>query len=239
MANEHCIIHRGPDAATVARELADFVALRLREGLDARGTALLFVSGGGTPVPFFAQLAQAPLDWTRVQVSLADDRWLPPDHPDSNNRLVRQHLLQGPAAQARLIPLVNDAATPDEGQPATESALSALPWPAEVMVLGMGDDGHTASLFPHDAALATALDERADGPRCVAVQAPERPNVPVARISLTRRALLDARHLVVHTTGASKWALLERAGEPGPATVLPIRVALHQHSVPCHLFHAD
>lgn len=235
----NCTVHRAADAATLARDLAEFVAERLREGVARRGTALLVLSGGSTPVPFFEHLSTLELPWLQVQVTLADERWVPPDHADSNERLIRRHLLKGPAAQAGWCPLFNAAATPAEGLAATEEALRQLPWPADVMVLGMGGDGHTASLFPHDSGLARALDPSAQAPRCLAVDAPERPNVPVARLSLSRRGLLDARCLVLHITGADKWTLLQKAMAPGAVEDLPVRLALHQQAVPCHVFHAD
>ena len=134
MTADHCIIHRALDAATLAQDLADVVADQLRDGLARRGQALLIVSGGNTPVPFFERLSLAELAWSQVSVTLADERWVPPSHADSNARLVQRHLLQGPAAQARWLPLVNKAATPAEGQPALEHALADLPWPADVLV---------------------------------------------------------------------------------------------------------
>lgn len=239
MSVDHCIIHRAPDAATLAQALADVVAGHLRDGLAQRGQALLILSGGSTPVPFFERLARADLAWSQVSVTLADERWVPATDADSNARLVQRHLLQGPAAQARWLPLVNASPTPVEGQPEVERALASLPWPADVVVLGMGGDGHTASLFPHDAALGVALDEREDAPRCLAVAAPEQPNVPLPRITLSRRALLDARLLTLHITGASKWTLLHQVLAPGPVQDYPVRLALHQAVVPCHVFHAD
>ncbi|MDE2400648.1 MAG: 6-phosphogluconolactonase [Burkholderiales bacterium] len=228
-----CQVHQACDAVTLGRDLADFVAGCLRDGLAQRDQALLVVSGGSTPVPFFEALSAMVLDWARVTVTLADERWVPPDHLDSNERLVRQHLLKGPAAQARWVSLKTADATAQQGQPKVESALAALPWPADVVVLGMGSDGHTASLFPHSVALREALTVPAVA-RCLAVAAPDVPNVPVPRISLNKRALLDARQVVVHITGAAKWALLQEAIKPGAVEDLPIRLALQGH--PCHVY---
>lgn len=239
MTVDHCIIHRASDATTLAQDLADVVADQLRDGLARRGRALLIVSGGNTPVPFFERLSLAELAWSQVSVTLADERWVPPSHADSNARLVQRHLLQNQAAPARWLPLVNAASTPQQGQPMLEQALAELPWPADVLVLGMGGDGHTASLFPHDPALRQALDNRDDAPRCLAVAAPERPNVPLPRITMSRRALLDTRLITLHIVGADKLALLQQVLEPGPVDDRPIRLALHQAQVPCHVFHAD
>ncbi len=229
--------HHAESAESLALDLAGFVAQRLREGLATRGRALLVVSGGSTPMPFFKALSGMALDWPHVCVTLADERWLPPDHADSNERLVRQGLLQGLAAQARFLPLFNGAASPEAAQRVLDEALAGLPWPADVVVLGMGGDGHTASLFPHAPELADALAE-GEGPRCLPVAVPAAPNVPVPRLSLTRRALLDAHHLVIHVTGASKLALIEQAMLDGPVGSWPIRLALHQSQVPCEVFHA-
>lgn len=229
--------HHAESAQALALDLAGFVAQQLREGLARRGQALLVVSGGSTPMPFFKALSGMALDWSRVCVTLADERWLPPDHADSNERLVREGLLQGLAAQARFLPLFNGAASPEAAQARVAQALDGLPWPADVVVLGMGGDGHTASLFPHAPELADALAEGV-GPLCLPVAVPAAPNVPVPRLSLTRRALLDARHLVIHVTGASKLALIKQAMQDGPLESWPIRLALLQSQVPCEVFHA-
>lgn len=230
--------HHADTAYALASDLADFVAQRLREGLHQRGKALLIVSGGSTPVPFFEALSAKALDWPNVVVTLADERWVPEDHADSNARLLKAHLFRGDALQARFVPLFNGAATPESGAAEVEKALAGLPWPADVTVLGMGGDGHTASLFPHGAELQAALH----GPptqRCLAVAAPALPNVPLARITMSKAALLDARQVVAHITGHSKLVLLKQAMADGPVEALPIRLALHQGQVPCDIFQAD
>ncbi len=230
--------HTAPDAQALAQALCGFVAERLRAALAERGQALLVVSGGSTPLFFFKALSGVELDWSKVSITLADERWLPPDHADSNERTVRAHLLQGPVAQARFVSLFSEAATPFEGQPTIEARLRTLPWPSDVTVLGMGPDGHTASLFPYSSDLVRAMDD-ADASLCLAVSAPLLPNVPVTRLTLSRRALLDTQVVVVHITGASKWALLQEACEPGPVAEWPVRMVLRQHDVPVHVFHAD
>lgn len=259
MSTRELIEHTAADPAQLALDLAGFVAACLRAALAERGQAMLVVSGGSTPVPFLQALSACELDWPRVTVTLADERWLPDDHADSNAGLVRAHLLTGPAAAANWLPLGDGRGDPVAALPTIEANLARAPWPADVVVLGMGGDGHTASLFPHGPGLAQALDP-AGAARCQVVLAPTLPNVPVARITLTARALLDARALVLHTTGPSKRALLaqvmagrpsagERACMGGAASaetggadgrlVYPVRLALWQDRVPCHLFHAD
>lgn len=234
----HLLQHRAPDAGHLAQALADWVAARLSEAVVARGQALLVVSGGSTPVPFFQALSRAELPWSHVTVLLADEREVPVDHPDSNSRLVREHLLQGRAAIAKWVAWAMPECAQAQDRAPREAVLAQLPWPADVVVLGMGGDGHTASLFPHSPELAHALDTRRPD-RCIRVAAPALPNVPVPRWSLTARALLDTRALVIHVTGAAKSSLLQRALLPGDAADWPIRLALHQRQVPCHVFLAD
>ena len=237
----HPVWHEAADAHVLAGLLAAWVAERLREGLTQRGQATLVVSGGSTPVPFFHALRVAELDWSRVTVTLADERAVPIAHTDSNARLVCNHLLQERAAQARWLPCFAAAPQPDQlaqDCAALEARLAALAWPVDAVVLGMGADGHTASLFPRSAELREALG--ADGHRhCLIAEAPPAPNVPVRRLSWTPQALLATRHLAIHTTGAAKRELLQRACVSSDVLEMPIRLALWQEQVPCHLFHAD
>lgn len=243
----HPVWHEAADAHVLAELLAAWVSERLREGVSARGQATLVVSGGSTPVPFFHALREVELDWSRVTVTLADERAVPITHADSNARLVCTHLLQGRAAQANWLPCFATEPQHDRlDQPdplgpacdALESRLSALNWPVDVVVLGMGSDGHTASLFPRSAELLQDL--AGTGVRhCLVAEAPDAPNVPVRRLSWTPRALLATRHLAIHTTGIAKRELLQRACASDDVREMPIRLALWQDQVPCHLFHAD
>ena len=237
----HPVWHEAADAHVLAGLLAAWVAERLLEGLDQRGQATLVVSGGSTPVPFFQALRELELDWQRVTVTLADERALPATHADSNARVVRTHLLQGRAAKARWLPCFESDPQPAQlgaACEALEGRLSALAWPVDVVVLGMGSDGHTASLFPRSAELLKALAEGGER-HCLVAEVPEGPNVAVRRLSWTPQALLSTRHLAIHTTGIAKRELLQRACMSDDVREMPIRLALWQEHVPCHLFHAD
>jgi 6-phosphogluconolactonase len=215
-----------------AAALAGAVAQSLKDGLQQRGLASLVVSGGRTPVPFLDQLSLQELDWSGVTVSLADDRWVPVNHADSNEGLVRRHLLQGPAATARLLPLVDLSAAPEMQLATAERALATAPRPFDVVVLGMGEDGHTASLFPGAPGTAAALDLRR--PELVALVAPIK--APHRRVSLTLRALLDTRAVVILIQGEDKRAAIEQAGRSDPAHH-PIAAFLRQREVPVHVYY--
>ncbi|MEM7588161.1 MAG: 6-phosphogluconolactonase [Acidobacteriota bacterium] len=219
--------HRHADPQALADALAERVASDLRSAVAERGTASLVVSGGSTPRPFFDRLSRTELPWQHVAVTLADERWVPADHPDSNERLVRKTLLVEAAADARFVSLVNDAATPEAGRDACERALATIPRPFDVVVLGMGGDGHTASLFPETTELTAGLDPFSSD-ACLAVNPKTAPH---ARMSLTLRAILDSRRLILHITGDGKWDVYQRALEPGPASELPIRAALQSGRV--------
>jgi 6-phosphogluconolactonase len=210
-------VHRYPDGEALAQALALALAAHLAAALAARGNASLVVSGGRTPVPLFRQLRQASLNWSQVCVTLADERWVDPMDAASNERLVREELLLGAAAAARFVPLKNPAATAKAGAVASWAALAPL-LPFDVVLLGMGDDGHTASLFPDSPGLAAALDPAA-APACVAMTAPVPPR---DRLSLNLPALLSTRTLYLHFTGESKWRLWQAADE------LPVGVTLRR-----------
>lgn len=206
----------------LAERLADTVAKALEADLASRERVLLVVSGGSTPKPFFSALATKALPWSRIDVTLADERWVADDDADSNARLVRETLLVGPAAEARFHSLTTDDDTPEAGVEAVSARVASLPWPASVVVLGMGGDGHTASLFPDSEQLATALET---SEAAVAVHAP---SVPQARITLSAARLADAHLHVLHMTGEDKRRVLANALGGDDARQLPIRTFLSQ-----------
>jgi 6-phosphogluconolactonase len=214
---------RFDDREAMARSMAEDIAALLRAAIDARGHASLVVSGGSTPAPMFRCLSALALAWEHVVVTLADERWVTPDADDSNERLARTNLLQGAAAAARFVGLKTPAATPEAGLAETEAALHRIARPFDVMVLGMGDDGHTASLFPGTAELSAALD-----PTAPALCAPVRPAGLQPRMTLTLPAILDSRRILLQLAGENKWDVYEQALAGADATVMPIRAVLAQ-----------
>jgi 6-phosphogluconolactonase len=226
--------HRFPDPTALAHALAGEIKVDLDEAIGARKAASLVLSGGKTPARLLTQLSREKIDWPKVWITLADERWVEPVADASNERMVREKLLVGPAADARFVGLKNPAQTPEAGADWAWRALSRVPRPFDIVVLGMGDDGHTASLFPGSLALSRALDASAPA-GCVAVNALATPH---ARVSLNLAALLDARRIVLHIEGESKWQVYQRARVPGSAAELPVRSILHQKEVPVDVFWA-
>jgi 6-phosphogluconolactonase len=219
---------RFPDLETLSRELAAQLAAGLRAAIAARGLASLVVSGGRSPVRLFEILRTQPLDWARVCVALADERWVDPADAGSNERLVRDVLLKEQAAAARFHGLKNGAPTPDLGAVSAWETFARVPRPFDAVVLGMGDDGHTASLFPRSPNLPNALNAGAAA-GCVGMWSPAAPH---ARMSLNLSALLDSRRVVVLIAGESKWQTYSAACAPGPALDMPVRAVLRQARTP-------
>jgi 6-phosphogluconolactonase len=212
----------------LSRTLADQIAASLRTAIAARRLASLVVSGGKSPTRLFELLRAEDLDWSSVCVALADERWVDPSDPGSNEKLVRDVLLQGPAAAARFQGLKNAAPTPDMGAVSAWETFARVPRPFDAVVLGMGDDGHTASLFPGSPNLPNALDPAAAA-GCVGMRAPVAPR---PRLSLNLSALLDSRRIVLLITGDAKWRTYLAAGAPGPAQQMPVRAVLRQTRTP-------
>lgn len=226
--------HRFPDAVALAHALAGEIKVDLEEAIAVRGTASLVVSGGRTPSKLFEQLRTEALDWSKVWITLADERWVETTSPASNEKFVRETLLTGRAANAHFVGLKNPAPAPEAGADWATRALTRVPHPFDVVLLGMGDDGHTASLFAGSLALNKALDRSAP-PGCIAINSLTAPH---ARLSLNLAALLDARRVIVHIEGESKWQVYHRAKAPGPVAELPVRAVLHQKEVPTDVYWA-
>ena len=212
------------NAEQLAGELAMTVANALRLAIGARGAASLVVSGGRSPIAFFERLARQELDWSRVTVSLADERWVPVGHADSNEGLVRSHLLQGAAARARFIGLYHPAATLEAAAMLAHQALAELPQPIDVLVLGMGEDGHTASLFPASDNLDLALSADC-ARRCLPMHAP---SVPRQRLSMPLALLAGARLTLLAVQGRGKLDTLRQALAAEGDAQMPIRAFLRR-----------
>lgn len=208
-----------PDREMMMIALADTIAGQLRRALEVEGRATLCVPGGTTPGPVFDILSGLELDWARVSVLLGDERWVAEDSPRSNTALLRARLLRGHAAQAWYVPLYLPAPRPEDRLGEISAAVTRV-LPLTVCLLGMGEDMHTASLFPGADRLAEALG--ADAPPVMALRA-EAAGEP--RLTLTAPVLRAAMHCHVLITGAQKRAALERAASL-PEAEAPVRIVL-------------
>jgi len=223
--------------AALADDLAHDIAARLQEAIDVRGQALLVVSGGKSPMALFHALRVLPLPWQRITITLTDERCVPNTHADSNALLVRQHLHQDLASAAHFVPLLSDDAplgSPVSMAQRASSALLAL-GPADVLVLGMGTDGHTASLFPEAANLPQAMDLM-QSPACLAIELQHPPaNAPHARITQNLSMLLSARYIVLPVIGTDKYKIMQLA-TVAYRLDLPVSRLLHQNRAPVTLW---
>ena len=217
------------DREQLAEALAAAVASDLKAGAKARGKASLAVSGGTTPVTFFQALSSRDdVPWDKVTVTLVDERWVDEKSDRSNARLVRATLLQGKAAAAAFVPLYQGGSEPDPAR--AGAAQAGVPQPFDAVILGMGNDGHTASFFPGGDTLAEAL--AGEGP-VVAIRAS---GAGEPRVTLTLKRLLATRSLYLHIQGEEKVETLEKASAEGPVEDMPVRAILRQTQTPLTIF---
>jgi 6-phosphogluconolactonase len=233
-AGEHLLRTDFEDRPTLARELAETVARNIEAAQIAAGVAAIAVSGGTTPARFFAELGRhRELDWTKVYVTLVDERWVDETSERSNARLVNEKMLQGPAAVAHFVPLYSGGPAPDtEALERTGRLIETLPRRYAAVLLGMGNDGHTASFFPGGNNLAEAL--RGEGP----VVAIEAPGAGEPRVTQVLRRLVETDALYLQIEGEEKAATLARALGEGPIEEMPIRAVLRQQAVPVNIYWA-
>lgn len=189
-----------PDRASWADRAADKIAELLDASIASRSVASLVVAGGTTPRPIFDRLSTMPLDWAKVHVGLTDERWVRSSHVDSNEHLVRHALLRNEASVAKFHSLYSNRSRPSGGLSEAERSLNSMPRPFDVVLLGMGTDGHFASLFPGLPETRAGLDIR-NPALCVAV---DKPQNGYARLSLTVTALLHSRLILVAIAGRPK-----------------------------------
>ncbi|MBC2835424.1 6-phosphogluconolactonase [Paragemmobacter straminiformis] len=213
-----------PDREFLMLGLANVIAGQLADFLRREGKASLSVPGGTTPGPIFDTLSGVDIDWGNVAVFLNDERWVDEGSPRSNTRLLRERFLRGKAAAARLVPLYAPVPAPEQALEALSEGIAAH-LPISVLLLGMGADMHTASLFPGADRLEEAL--AADAPVLMALRA-EAAGEP--RITLTAPVLRGAMNIHVLITGAEKRAALERAMELSPLEA-PVRAVLDNATV--------
>lgn len=211
--------------AVLDERLAGVISSALTHEIQAKGYANLAVSGGRTPAGLFRLLCGKELDWSKVNLTLADERWVKTSSRDSNEKLLRETLLQSHAAAARFIPLKQDGELERGRLDVIEAQLrEANAFPFDVLTLGMGEDGHTASLFPSADEIYEAMAP--ENPQLLTRIVPK--TAPYDRVTFTLAALLHSKKVCLHLLGSSKLEVLKRAEEGDNPMEMPIRAFL-QH----------
>jgi 6-phosphogluconolactonase len=223
-----------PNADDMVRALSDEIISRLTESVSSRDVASLAVSGGTTPSILFDALSARNAPWDKVSVTLSDERWIAPDQDGSNEKLVRTRLLRNLASDAKLVPLKTADTSPAAAEAKVDAAISAMSRPFDVMLLGMGDDGHTASLYPHSAGLDAALDRAR--PNLVQAIHADSAAATGERMTFTLRAILDSKLIVILIRGQEKLATYRKAVSGTDIHEMPVRAVLNQTQTPVQVY---
>ncbi|MBL8498997.1 MAG: 6-phosphogluconolactonase [Nitrosomonas sp.] len=218
-----------PDIESLSQGFADFAAATLRDTLSRKPQATLVVPGGNTPRHYLPALAKCQLPWDRITVTLSDERWVDVNDAQSNEHLVKQHLMNHLPENTRFVGLKTDHGNPFDAIEAIHQRLDKLPLPLSLTILGLGADGHIASLFP-----GMSLD-LTDTRHCVAIAPPIAPSL---RVSLSLKLLAQSEHIVLVVTGESKRRLLDRVNE-NPDSKLPVVWLLQCIQAPVRIFETD
>jgi len=225
--------HKFDNRDALFRQLSQDVMAGLSSALECRGQASMLLSGGPSPGALYRMMSDQDIAWDRVWFGLSDERWVAVDHPDSNENLVRHTLLTGRAAAANFIGLKSP---PDDilaGQEQTELRLLDLPRPFDIVLLGMGLDGHTASLFPDSADVAAALDDDSKA-LCQPIR---RGAAEIPRMTMTCKALLQSREIKLLIFGEEKWQVYQQA-RAVKSTAQPVSFILDQKKIPVSVYWA-
>lgn len=213
-------LHSFDSREALSDKLSKLIQIQLSDAIDQSGKANLAVSGGSTPVELFRQLSQSNIDWQNVTISLVDDRWLEPGHKDSNEKLVHENLLQNAAQHAQFTGFWQSNLNAEEAVNQYNQQLAINDSDLTVTILGMGNDGHTASLFPCSAELDDALNSE----RNAEVTHPTTANY--TRVTLTPKRLLNSQLRILHLHGQDKLETLAKALASNNPKEMPISLFL-------------
>jgi 6-phosphogluconolactonase len=204
----------------------------IEQSIKAKDHCAIALAGGGTPQPLYRELSQSKLPWYKLKVTLTDERWVPKDHNDSNENMITQCMLNQVGQELRFIPLKNQAHSATEGQAECEWSLSTHLKTLDSVVLGMGDDGHFASIFPDTDNLNALLDQSSQQ-KCMAVSPPGKQQ----RMSLTLSYLLTAKVIYLLITGDNKKQIIDDVLSKKPSSQqYPISILLNQQTCPVHIY---
>ncbi len=227
------------DRTALFADLAEDCRKNLAKALSDNGAATLMVSGGSTPAPLYEALSLSDLDWDKIHVALVDERWVDRDHSASNEALIYRSLLINNAEQAAFTGMKTRAVSAAQGCAEAEALYRSLPQPFTLSILGMGNDGHTASLFPHAQGLEQAIAadcEQLTAPIIAQQSDVTGPNTE--RLTLTLNGLLHSERLIILLTGEQKLAVFRTAMSDGAVQDMPVRAILRQNKVPVELYWA-
>ncbi len=209
----------------------------LEQALNNAGEATFMVSGGSSPAPIYKRLSEADLDWKNVYIGLVDERWVDIEHDKSNEAFISETLLKNNAADAHLVGMKNAAASAAEGLSECEQAYQHLAQPFDVTILGMGPDGHTASLFPHASGLTGSLETN---DLCAVINANESAVTGsfTQRMTLSLQGILQTRHLMLLISGEEKLSTYRNALAGTDVAEMPVRAVLQQEQVTVSVYWA-
>jgi len=231
------IEHKFDSRSELIENLYQACVQDLSATLQQEPSATLLLSGGSTPAPLYQRLSAADLDWAKINIALVDDRWVDASSDASNERLLRENLLINNAAAAPFTSMKNSNPSPFDGVTECNHGYAALPAPYSICLLGMGPDGHTASLFPQAEGLTAALESKQ---HCAAIRAiqSEVTGENLERMTMTPWGILQCRRLVLLITGNDKWEVYREACQSGASADLPISLFIHQDRVPLEVYWA-
>ncbi len=218
-------------------ELSSSLEQRLVAGIKDDGRAVLMVSGGSSPAPAYKHLSNLALDWANIDVAMVDERWVDADHEKSNEAFIKSTLLQNHGAAANFVTMKNGALNAESGVAECEAAYKALKRPFDVTILGMGPDGHTASLFPHAEGLEHGL--ATDDLVCAinAIESDVTGKI-TERMTLTLAAIAGSKVVKLLISGEEKLAVYKQAKEGGAVADMPLRAVLNHPSINIEVYWA-
>jgi 6-phosphogluconolactonase len=227
-------LYQYSDNNALIEELAPKIGSLLRQAIAKRGRASIAVSGGRTPAALFDALSVQDIPWSLVTITLVDERWVAESDPASNARLVHEHLLQNRAALAQFVGLKSDHEDPFEASVDVQMRLLKRVMPLDLVILGMGEDGHIASLLPGAAGLTEALAPDSQCLCCAILPAQGLP-----RMTMSLPTLLSADIRILYIVGKERYPALVQAMQAGAAEQLPVRAVLHQAQYPIDIYYAE
>lgn len=217
--NEHFFLEQKELIDTLSSKIID----NLQEAILKKGSASLLVSGGSTPKPLFEKLSSVDITWEKVKIALCDERWIDKNHKDSNEKLVRDSLLVNFAKKAKFISMYQEYINIEDAQDVCSDIYEKELFPFDVLILGMGNDGHTASLFPNNIKLKEALETTKGF--CICMK-PD--TAPYERMSLTKTAILSATNIYLHFEGVEKQDVYKKVLEGASSNDMPVSAILNQ-----------